>query len=119
MAAVATPPAALVLDGAPHSDSALSSSTKPSDVLTNDHTNISVNGSATTAVPEEIPTSDALPSEAKLLEASKLPVWAADGSEHTFNSLFDKSGTHMIIFIRHFLCGVSAFSQILPNLSSY
>lgn len=49
------------------------------------------------------------PSRAELESVGDMPVLDADGKTHTFRSLFsseDQQSRTMIIFIRHFFCGV-------------
>lgn len=54
-------------------------------------------------------TDAALTAEA-LQQSLDLPVFDADGNTHTFKSIIEGDGTkerNLIIFIRHFYCGVS------------
>lgn len=59
---------------------------------------------------EEIEVSSKLPSRADLDKVADLPVLDVAGNSHTFKSLHsndDSRRRQMIIFIRHFFCGVS------------
>lgn len=57
-----------------------------------------------------IKVSTSLPSKSTLEQAADLPVFRADGKTVPFKSLYwsdaSKRKTVMIIFIRHFFCGV-------------
>jgi len=55
------------------------------------------------------PVTDQNPTAADLSKASQLPVLDASGKSYKFNEIYD-SGVerHLIVFIRHFFCGVSS-----------
>lgn len=69
----------------------------------------------------DIQVSKKLPSKADLEKAANLPVLDVSGKPHAFKTLLpsaDKLNRVLIIFIRHFFCGVSAsFSITDPPLS--
>ena len=58
-------------------------------------------------------TSNSCPDKKVLEEAAKIPVQDSEGKEHTFGEIYSwpeesgKKRTVMVIFIRHFFCGVS------------
>lgn len=56
--------------------------------------------------------SNALPTAEALKQCAELPVYDAEGKVQTFKSLVDGDGSgnkHMVVFIRHFFCGVSTY----------
>ena len=56
----------------------------------------------------DIKVSNKLPSHSDIQKVSTLPVLDAGGKPHTFKSLHDGKRKVLIVFIRHFFCGVSA-----------
>ena len=48
-----------------------------------------------------------IPTAADLEKVAKLPVLDEQGRSHDFKTLYDKPGRHIVVFIRHFFCGVS------------
>lgn len=65
------------------------------------------------------PPSDEKPSSSQLTVIGELPILTADGKSIPFSSLY-KTGRHLVIFIRHFFCGmcedyVRALSETLPS----
>lgn len=64
-----------------------------------------------------IEVSSKLPSRSDLAKVADLPVLDASGKSHTFKSLYanhDRRKT-LIIFIRHFFCGVSNAQLLQPE----
>jgi len=59
---------------------------------------------------DDIELSDDCPSRDTLAEAGKLPIYDADGSSRPFSSLYEGElaigEQQLIIFVRHFFCGV-------------
>lgn len=54
-----------------------------------------------------------IPTQEDLDQAFAIPILDSDGNERLFGSLFDPSNLRerrqvMVIFVRHFFCGVSA-----------
>ena len=61
------------------------------------------------AVP--VPVSDKLPTPETITKCNEYTVLDKNGEAHTFKSLYDGPNTAsrvLIIFIRHFFCGVSS-----------
>ena len=54
----------------------------------------------------DIKVSNKPPSKAELQKVADLPVLDASGKSYTFKSLYDGKRKLLIIFIRHFFCGV-------------
>ncbi len=54
----------------------------------------------------EVDTNHDLPTAAALREIDDLVVLDAEGKAHTFKSLYTSAPRVLIIFIRHFFCGV-------------
>lgn len=57
----------------------------------------------------DIEVSNKLPSKAELDKAAKLPILDMNGKRQAFGNLFigeSASQKHLIIFVRHFFCGV-------------
>lgn len=54
-----------------------------------------------------IPHSEPAPSQVDLRKVADLSIYTQDGKEEKFSSLYAQDGKHLIIFVRHFLCGVS------------
>lgn len=46
------------------------------------------------------------PSQSDLQKAASLPILDASGKSHKFKSLYDGKRKVLIVFIRHFFCGV-------------
>ena len=63
----------------------------------------------------DIKVSNKLPSQSDVQKVSTLPVLDAAGKSHSFKSLHDGKRRVLIVFIRHFFCGVSAYD---PETSS-
>jgi hypothetical protein len=61
----------------------------------------------TTAMTQEQRSSHPKPDEAALREASELEVFDENGNATTFDQLYNAEGRRVIVFIRHFFCGVS------------
>lgn len=64
----------------------------------------------------DIEVSDKLPSKGDLERIADLPVLDASGEAHTFKSLHSRTGEArrvLVIFIRHFFCGVRHNISIL------
>ena len=59
----------------------------------------------------DIKVSNKLPSQSDVQKVSALPVLDAAGESHTFKSLHDGKRKVLIVFIRHFFCGVSAYDS--------
>lgn len=54
-----------------------------------------------------LPQDGVIPSEAMLRAAADLPVYDRQGKSHSFHTLYAAPGErHLIIFVRHFFCGV-------------
>lgn len=62
---------------------------------------------------DDIELSDDCPSRRILAEAGKVPIYDADGSSRPFSTLYEGElaigEQQLIIFVRHFFCGVSFF----------
>ncbi|KAF2102452.1 hypothetical protein NA57DRAFT_7658, partial [Rhizodiscina lignyota] len=57
----------------------------------------------------DLDVSNTLPTADVLKKCAELPVYDADGKQHSFKSLVEGDGSgskHMVIFIRHFFCGI-------------
>ena len=54
----------------------------------------------------DIKVSNKPPSKAELQKVAHLPLLDASGKSHTFKSLYDGKRKVLIVFIRHFFCGV-------------
>ena len=54
----------------------------------------------------DIKVSNKPPTRAELEKVAHLPVLDASGKSHTFKSLYDGKHKVLIVFIRHFFCGV-------------
>ena len=65
----------------------------------------------------DIEVSNKLPSKLDLAKVADLPVLDAAGKKHTFKSLYahDDQRRTLIIFIRHFFCGVSFTKHALAR----
>ncbi len=66
----------------------------------------------------DIDVSSKSPSRSDLAKVADLPVLDAAGKSHTFKSLYahnDRQKT-LVIFIRHFFCGVSDFKHVRQRL---
>ena len=59
----------------------------------------------------EVDTNHDLPTAAALAEIDDLVVLDAEGKPHTFRSLYTAAPRVLIIFIRHFFCGVRITSH--------
>jgi hypothetical protein len=69
----------------------------------------------------DINVSRELPSREMIEEAAEIPILDADGKERPFKSLYTSSNAHekkrvLIIFVRHFFCGVSFSEQFHRTL---
>lgn len=62
--------------------------------------------SDTPATGPKFTLSDPLPSPDILAQLASLPVLSADGSSHTFGSLYADGAGTMIVFVRHAYCTV-------------
>lgn len=51
---------------------------------------------------------DAKPDEKTLREAGELEILDESGKAITFNQLYNTENRQVIVFIRHFFCGVSS-----------
>ena len=68
-----------------------------------------------------LPVSNDKPTAADLAKAAEIPLLSTDGTSRTFESLYTSTGAPkqvLIIFVRHFFCGVSPFpfSTAVPLL---
>lgn len=75
------------------------------------------NGSTSESAPPSIQSQDSYksPDTKTLQEAGELKVQDKAGKELTFKSLYeDQAGQQLIVFIRHFFCGVC---KIPPRMS--
>ena len=54
----------------------------------------------------DIQVDDTLPNMKMLEKANRLTILDADKKKHTFKSLYAGKGKILVIFIRHFFCGV-------------
>lgn len=63
----------------------------------------------------DIEVSNKLPSKGDLEKTADLPVLDALGKAHTFKSLHDGPRRVLVIFIRHFFCGVSTIRLTLRD----
>ena len=64
----------------------------------------------------DIEVSNKLPSTAELDKAAKLPILDVNGKRKLFGNLFtgeSASKKHLIIFVRHFFCGVCQYVYVL------
>lgn len=61
----------------------------------------------TTAMSQEQSVGSPKPDEKTLREAGELEVLDESGKALTFNQLYNTEGRRVIVFIRHFFCGVS------------
>ena len=61
----------------------------------------------------DIAVNDTPPNAKMLASAASLPLLDEKNKKHTFKSLYEGKGRIIIIFIRHFFCGVS-FAQSIP-----
>lgn len=65
-------------------------------------------------IQNEIDISDRRPDEDMLAQAGKIPIFDSDGKGRPFSSIYSGDTAigeqQMVIFVRHFYCGVSAFS---------
>jgi hypothetical protein len=61
----------------------------------------------------EVPTTDTLPTDADISKASDLKVFDASGKEYTFKTVAqpDDAEKNLVIFIRHFFCGVRHYTM--------
>lgn len=59
----------------------------------------------------DIKVSKKPPLQSDLQKIADLPVLDATGKSHTFKSLYDGKRKVLIVFIRHFFCGVSAYKH--------
>lgn len=58
----------------------------------------------------DVRANNKLPSRDAIKKTADLPVLDRRGKSHTFKSLYeDFKGQTLIIFVRHFFCGVSLF----------
>lgn len=60
---------------------------------------------------EDLPVTDDLPSTQMLAEAADIEVLDHKGQPHLFRSVYDgeeASSRVVVVFIRHFFCGVSS-----------
>lgn len=68
---------------------------------------------------DEIEVSDTLPTSEELRKAGDIPIFDADGVARPFKSLYQgiehQGQRQMIIFVRHFYCGVSCSSHSTWN----
>jgi hypothetical protein len=57
------------------------------------------------------PTTNALPTASELKKIDDLPLLDAEGNEHSFRSVYASpdADKHLVIFVRHFFCGVRYF----------
>jgi hypothetical protein len=97
----------LTASAAAETQSTTQSTTPPAEKVTS-----GINGTAKPTTDEKhVEECDVIPSAAVLKKCADIPVYDADGKEHTFKSLVEGDGSgneHLIVFIRHFLCGVSS-----------
>jgi len=57
---------------------------------------------------ENLAATDDLPSQAEVEQCANVPVYSSDGKSHPFMSLYRGGrGKQLIIFVRHFFCGVN------------
>lgn len=72
--------------------------------------NLSKPGGPTGDFTGDIEVSDKLPSKGELERVADLPILDSSGKSHAFKTLHsnpDRPSRVLIIFIRHFFCGVS------------
>jgi len=69
-------------------------------------------------VGDPAPVTDQIPTAADLSKASELPVLDSSGKSYKFSEIYD-SGVerHLIVFIRHFFCGVSSTYSLIRIVS--
>lgn len=54
----------------------------------------------------DIKVDDTLPDKKMLDKADGLTVWDENKKQHSFKSLYANKGRVLVVFIRHFFCGV-------------
>jgi hypothetical protein len=65
---------------------------------------------ADTTKPHEVPSNDKPPSVDTIRKVENYPILDNKGEKHSFKSIYDgpdSTGRVLVIFIRHFFCGVS------------
>jgi hypothetical protein len=71
----------------------------------------------------EIDISDDLPDEETLKEAGDIPIFDSEGNARSFKSLYDGDMAlgeqQLVIFVRHFYCGVCSPTYPLSHLSQH
>ncbi len=61
----------------------------------------------------DIEVNDKPPNSKMLASAASLPLLDEKGKKHTFKSLYEGKGRVIVVFVRHFFCGVSLLQRIL------
>ena len=57
---------------------------------------------------ENLTATDDLPPQVEVEQCANVPIYSADGQLHPFESLHSGArGKQLIIFVRHFFCGVN------------
>lgn len=51
-------------------------------------------------------TDNTIPTAATLQRTAELPVLDREGKQHAFQSLYAQPGQTLVVFVRHFFCGV-------------
>ena len=77
--------------------------------------------------PKDVDVNDGIPSEDLVAKIAKFPVYNAEGREVPFRSVYEgldgekKNHKVLVVFIRHFYCGVRSVSHlvIVPSLTSF